>query len=445
MQQRRPSVVRRSARLDEGEEVAVTFETPTLGFTLQSTEDELRPAIISEFPRGRDGSPGPAATCGVLSIGDSISRINQRPVIGMSYEDVCGMLRKASRPLLIHWRRAYARLVAADTDAAEIASASSAVEVAAAAAAAAAALPVSGGSRGKGNGAAVEAVQPPAQPLPLSNGPAPDLPWGRLMLPPMSHFAAAQRSAATSSPSRSGSFGLKREGEGGTGAALLRAAVAAVEVERERELQQQQQQQEDDDDETEGGSMDGFMPRTMLQGDFPSQQRTKVAAAIAMAMAKTAADSALDDAHTAEVAASELRRACIDTSVLDRPEVSALLALVLPRQPSRAYLRRWLRAVMLAEGDSEAAASGGGGASSTSAAAAAAKGGGRPGEQLGGTACRRGLQIEGVPASTVEHLTQTLMPLLAQAAAATGQQLLVFERERVVHDVRLRVESQKRS
>jgi hypothetical protein len=78
---RQPSVVRRNTRLQESVEVAVRFDTPTLGFTLQSTADDLRPAIISEFSPTFDGAPGPAATSGQLSIGDSISRVQQRPVV----------------------------------------------------------------------------------------------------------------------------------------------------------------------------------------------------------------------------------------------------------------------------------------------------------------------------------------------------------------------------
>jgi hypothetical protein len=134
--------------------------------------------------------------------------------------------------------------------------------------------------------------------------------------------------------------------------------------------------------------------------------------------------------------------------------VRALLALVLPRRAARSYVRRWLRAVMAVD----AGAADGGGvdarARSPGGAAASESGSGEhgalngelgsaaPGSDgaLGGAACRRGLQIEAVPAHAVEQLMRTLMPLLAQAAAATGQQLFVFERERVVHDVRLRVE-----
>ena len=193
-------------------------------------------------------------------------------------------------------------------------------------------------------------------------------------------------------------------------------------------------------------------------GQLPPAIATAMAAAVATTMAVVAADSAADAAHTAVEAAAALRHTCTDAAVLESPEVRALLALVLPRRAARRYVRRWLRAVMAFDdagagedlngrGDARARALGRApGAPSESGsesdALGAERGSSAPGSNgsLGGAACRRGLQIEGVPAHAVEELMRTLMPLLAQAAAATGQQLLVFERERVVHDVRLRVE-----
>jgi hypothetical protein len=189
----------------------------------------------------------------------------------MTYEDVCALLRRSPRPLLIHWRRAYLRLCSAAQEGAE-GDCDDAPEPGAGAASSPMATPP--------KTPAPRATPPPSDAVPTAlspDGAVPpdsDLPWRRIVLPPLSYWAAMRGDAPPPPCAAS------------AGADAATADYAPPGASATREL-------------LEGGQL-------------PPAIATAMAAAVATAMAAAAADGAADTAHAAIETAAALRRACTD-------------------------------------------------------------------------------------------------------------------------------------